>query len=67
MTPMNQPEQNTIRQNYTPTCKGMPYIRRQMLEAIANFSEIPSSAEKAREVAIDAVVTLKSTRNYIYM
>lgn len=66
MTPMNQPEQNTIRQNY-PTCKGMPYIRDQMLEAIANFSVLSGSARKFRavpkrpeklKIAIDAVVTL---------
>lgn len=73
MTPMNQPEQNTIRQNYPHMQRYAIYTpsnargNRKIFGPFRQRSEIPSNAEKAREVAIDAVVTLKSTRNYIYM
>lgn len=40
---------------------------RKLFGPFRQRSEIPSSAEKAREGAINAVVMLKSTRNYIYM
>lgn len=73
MTPMNQPEQNTIRQNYPHMQRYAIYTRsnaignRKLFGPFRQRSEIPSTAEKAREVAIDTVVTLNSTRNYIYM